>query len=129
MYISEAHPNLIKKGDVPDGKKGQRPKTLAQRAVLAKKLVKDVKLTMPCVVDRMDNKVSKAYAGRPDRICIVDVDGKVAYYGRRGPGGFKPREANAALKKLLANGGKMATPKPEKKPDEKKPDSEKSEGK
>jgi len=43
-------------------------------------LVTEDKLTMPCIVDGMDDKVGNAYAGRPDRICIVGVDGNVVYY-------------------------------------------------
>jgi hypothetical protein len=56
----------------------------------------------------MEGVAEKAYKGRPDRICIVDLDGKVAYYSKRGPRGFKPKEAEEALKKVLANAGRTA---------------------
>jgi len=62
---------------------------------------------MPCVLDDMENTTEKAYRAWPDRICIVDTGGKVAYYGAPGPAGFRPREAEEALKKLLATGGKF----------------------
>ncbi len=53
------------------------------------------------VVDKADNKVNKAYAGWPDRLVVVGVDGKIAYLGSPGPGGFKPAEVEAWLKKSV----------------------------
>jgi type I thyroxine 5'-deiodinase len=66
-----------------------------------------MKLTMPCVLDNMENTTEKAYGGWPDRICIVDIAGKVAFYSAPGPAGFKPQEAETALEAVLANNGKM----------------------
>ncbi len=55
---------------------------------------------MPFLVDDLADTMMKAYAGWPDRLYVVAKDGKVAYRGGLGPGGFKPAEAEAALKKL-----------------------------
>jgi hypothetical protein len=63
--------------------------------------MKDLKLTIPCLVDDMDNTAQKAYAGWPDRLYVIDAQGKVAFRGEPGPRGFKPADAEAALKKLL----------------------------
>lgn len=63
--------------------------------------MKDLKLTIPCLVDDMNNTAQKAYAGWPDRLYVVGKDGKVAFKGDLGPKGFKPAEAEAALKKLV----------------------------
>jgi Ca2+-binding EF-hand superfamily protein len=49
----------------------------------------------------MDNAVEKAYAGWPDRIYIVGADGAIAYKGGPGPAGFRPHEAEEALRRLL----------------------------
>ncbi len=49
----------------------------------------------------MANTAQKAYAGWPDRLYVIDAEGKVAYKGGPGPGGFRPPEAEAALKKLV----------------------------
>lgn len=67
---------------------------------MAQTCMRELKLSIPAVVDGMDDKVSKAYAGFPDRLYIVDKDGRVAYKGDRGPRGFKPLEMEKALKKL-----------------------------
>ena len=104
VYIEEAHPEQLT-GDI-EGIKGQ-PKDIEQRAILATKCVSELKLSLPIVLDSMDGVAEEAYKGRPDRICIVDLDGKVAYYSKRGPRGFKPKEAAEELKKLLANGGRV----------------------
>ncbi|MHC4622644.1 MAG: deiodinase-like protein, partial [Planctomycetota bacterium] len=98
VYISEAHPELLK-GDI-EGIKG-RPRDIKERAILATQCVSELKLSLPVLLDSMEGVAEKAYKGRPDRICIVDLDGRVAYYSKRGPRGFKPKEAEQALKKLL----------------------------
>ena len=62
-----------------------------------------LKISIPIVIDNMDDKVEQAYAGWPDRIYIIGTDGKVVFRGRPGPAGFRPDEAEAALKELLRN--------------------------
>ena len=104
VYIAEAHPEQLT-GDIGGIK--SRPKDIKERAILATKCVSELKLSMPVVLDSMDGVAEEAYKGSPDRICIVDLDGKVAYYSKRGPRGFKPAEADAELKKLLAKGGRI----------------------
>ncbi len=61
-----------------------------------------MKLSIPGVVDDLKDTASAAYAAWPDRIFVVGTDLKIAYAGGRGPGGFKPDEAKAALRKILA---------------------------
>lgn len=56
----------------------------------------------------MDGVAEKAYKGRPDRICVVDIDGNVAYYSERGPKGFEPKGAEVVIKKLLAYAGRLS---------------------
>ena len=76
-------------------------KTYEERCKAAGSCMKDLKLTIPCLVDDMKNTAQKAYAGWPDRLYVVDAEGKIAYQGGPGPRGFRASEAEAALKKLL----------------------------
>ena len=101
MYISEAHPNEAKNRFPID-----QPKTLEERQKVAKEFAAAVKLTPPVLVDAIDNVVNDAYAGWPDRVYIIDKDGKLALKGGLGPAGFAPavKAASATLDKLL--GGK-----------------------
>ena len=49
------------------------------------------------VVDTMSDEVCTRYCAVPERLCIV-LDGIVAYYGGRGPFGYKPKEVEDWLK-------------------------------
>lgn len=75
--------------------------SLDQRKANAEVCMASLKLTMPTVLDRADNKVNAAYAGWPDRLYVVGVDGKIAYKGGPGPRGFRPAEVENWLKKNL----------------------------
>jgi len=60
---------------------------------------------MPLLVDEMNDRVGHAYSGMPDRIYIIDPNGRVVYKGGRGPFGFKPREMEQSLVMWLLDQG------------------------
>lgn len=95
VYTREAHPDSVIRV-MEDGKealkKVEQTDTLAARNHNADLCVATLKLTFPAVVDKEDNKVNAAYAGWPSRLIVVSADGKVAYDGGQGPGGFQPAE-------------------------------------
>ena len=64
----------------------------------AEQCLASLKLSIPAVVDKDDNKVNIAYAGWPDRLVVVGVDGKIAYKSGPGPKGFRPEEVEQWLK-------------------------------
>jgi hypothetical protein len=103
IYIREAHASdgaRPIKGD-PVSRETQEPTTLDERIGNASTCVDDLKISIPCLIDDMKNSTDKAYSGWPDRIYVIDVDGKIAYRGEQGPKGFKPDEAEAALKEIV----------------------------
>ena len=59
-----------------------------------------LEISIPTLIDGIDNKVGSAYSGFPDRMYLIGVDGKIAYKGARGPFGFKPSELENSIKKL-----------------------------
>jgi hypothetical protein len=61
-----------------------------------------LELTLPQLVDDLQDTVAKAYNALPDRLFILGADGRVAYRGARGPRGFKVEEMERALAGLLA---------------------------
>jgi hypothetical protein len=58
-------------------------------------------ITIPTLVDGMDNAANDHFAAWPERITIVGVDGRIAFQGKPGPAGFAPSEANVALQQVL----------------------------
>lgn len=101
VYIREAHPDSV----LMVQKDGQgildligQTESLAGRSETALVCTTSLKLSIPTLVDKEDNAVNAAYAGWPDRMAVVGVDGTIAYYGGEGPGGFKPGEVERWLK-------------------------------
>lgn len=103
VYILEAHPTdgWQVRANEQDRVLIEQHKNYEDRAKAAGSCMKDLKLSIPCLVDDMENTAQKAYAGWPDRLYVIDAEGKVVYQGGPGPRGFRPDEAERALKKLL----------------------------
>ncbi len=58
-------------------------------------------LSLPLLLDEMDNRASRAFAAWPERLVVVGADGRVAHPGSPGPWGFSPEEAHEQLVALL----------------------------
>jgi len=63
---------------------------MQERQIVADACAKSLKIAFPILLDNLDDVVERAYAGWPDRLYVVDADGKIAQKGAPGPGGFKP---------------------------------------
>jgi len=103
IYIREAHPTdgWQSKGNEQDGVLFKQPTTLLARSDIALEMCVLLQVSLPCLLDGLDNKVGTAYSGLPDRLYVVDRDGRILYKGDRGPRGFQPDEMAAALDKSL----------------------------
>ena len=77
------------------------PTTLAERQEVAEDFAKQFKVSLPILIDTIDDRFEKAFAGWPDRIFVLDARGKIAFKGGPGPRGFKVEEVPPVLKKLL----------------------------
>ncbi len=78
------------------------PKDDDERQDVAETCVTKLKLkSMKAVVDRVDDKVNKAYGAWPDRLYLVGKDGKIAMAGGQGPFDFKPDKLEKAIQKEL----------------------------
>ncbi|MFP6764428.1 MAG: deiodinase-like protein, partial [Planctomycetaceae bacterium] len=103
VYIKEAHPtdgwasgsNRRAGIDIVQAKK------FSERVAAASQCCGALQMQVPLIVDGIDNRVGEAYSGFPDRLYLIDTDGKVAYKGGRGPFGFIPQELEQALLLLL----------------------------
>lgn len=75
----------------------RQPRDRAERATVARSCCSSLAITMPMVVDDINDRVGHAYSGMPDRLYVLDRHGKVAYKGGRGPFGFNVFEMEQAL--------------------------------
>src|SRR5437879_9592985 len=78
-----------------------QPRKRDERVAVAQRCCSSLEITMPVLVDEIDDRVGHAYSGMPDRLYVIDRDGRVAYKGGRGPFGFKTGEMEQALVMLL----------------------------
>ncbi len=79
------------------------PKSIKDRREVAKTCVKDLGIKIPCLIDDIKNTTDGKYKGWPDRLFVVDKEGKIAVAGKPGPWGFKPDEVRAWLANEFSN--------------------------
>jgi type I thyroxine 5'-deiodinase len=77
------------------------PKTLAERCAVEGTCSTKLALRIPAIIDGVDNSTERAYTAWPDRLYLIDIDGRIAYKSHPGPFGFKPDKMEAALRKIL----------------------------
>src|SRR5207253_6600282 len=78
-----------------------QPRKSDERVAVAQRCCSSMEITMPVLVDDIDDRVGHLYSGMPDRLYVIDREGRVAYKGGRGPFGFKSREMEQSLVMLL----------------------------
>ena len=78
-------------------------KNLFERDEAAKTCVVKLGIHIPAVVDDMQDTTERAYTGWPDRLYVVDREGRVAYKSKAGPFGFNPAAMAAKLKPLVSS--------------------------
>jgi type I thyroxine 5'-deiodinase len=103
VYILEAHPSDVwqMQSNVRDKVVFASPVNFAQREEVAGMCVRKLGIRFPAIVDSFQNATEQAYTGWPDRIYLIDAQGKVTYKSRPGPFGFKPDELRDALTSTL----------------------------
>src|SRR5262249_50847841 len=99
VYVREAHPT--DGASSPQNEKAgisvRQHRTAEERNEVARHCCAALHMTMPVVVDTIDDRVGHSYSGMPDRLYVIDPHGKVSYQGGRGPMGFTPAELEQAL--------------------------------
>ena len=83
------------------------PKTEEERAFVAGACVRKLGIEFPAVLDEFGNSTEQAYTGWPDRIYLIDSQGRIAYKSKPGPFGFKPDQLATALSRALPAGASM----------------------
>jgi len=103
VYVREAHPTDGWQLGVNkrEGVLFSQPTSLEERVDVAHEMCTKLELSIPTLIDAMDNKVGQTYAAFPDRLYLVGNDGNIVYKGAPGPFGFKPKELRAAIAREL----------------------------
>jgi Iodothyronine deiodinase len=105
VYIREAHPDSVL--SLVDGQriasltKIPQATTSEERTEAAAFCGRTLKLTMPIVVDSIENKVGRAYAGWPNRMVVVGTSGNVVYATSPSPRGTDAGRLRDWLKENL----------------------------
>ncbi len=99
VYVREAHPIDGWRMESNDnaGIEIAQPKSSRERTAVAARCCQTLHMTMPLVVDTLDDRVGNLYSGMPDRLYLISRDGRVVYKGGRGPFGFKPGELEQSI--------------------------------
>ena len=102
VYITEAHPSDVwqMESNIKDKVVFASPRSEEERAFVAGACVRKLGIEVPAVLDEFGNSTESAYTAWPDRMYLIDANGKVAFKTPPGPFGFKPAALEAALKKL-----------------------------
>jgi hypothetical protein len=103
VYIQEAHPSDIwqMRSNIREGVIFRNPQSDAERSQVAESCVRTLGIRFPALIDGMGNTVERMYTGWPDRLLLIDRDGRVVYKSRPGPFGFEPAQLEAALRQLV----------------------------
>jgi hypothetical protein len=110
VYVREAHPIDGWRMESNDrvGVAVAQPKAELERVAVATQCHDLLEMSMPVLIDGIDDRVGHAYSGMPDRLYVIDRDGKVAFQSGRGPFWFNPGEMEQALIMLLLDESRPA---------------------
>lgn len=107
VYIREAHPTdewLVESNERDDVLYTQ-PTTLEERTAVASTCALRLDLTIPMLIDDVENSTDRQYYTLPDRLYFIGRDGRIVYRGLPGPFGFVAAELEQAIERYLAMAG------------------------
>ena len=68
---------------------------------MATACIRKLGIELPALVDGIDDTTESDYTGWPDRLYVIDAEGRVAYKSEPGPFGFRPAAMEQALRRVL----------------------------
>ncbi len=77
------------------------PRSFEERGDVAGACVRKLGIEFPALVDDFKDTTEIAYTGWPDRLYVIDREGRIAYKGAPGPYGFLPQEVGKTLQRLV----------------------------
>ena len=103
VYIEEAHPidGWQVSANLEDDVLIATTKTADARYEAAGVCITKLGIELPALVDDLGNRVERAYTAWPDRLYVIDQDGRIALKSAAGPFGFKPADVESTLRRIL----------------------------
>ncbi len=103
IYIEEAHPT--DGWEMPSNLKENiliaSAKTFLDRDEAAQTCMVKLGIHIPSLVDDMQDSTERAYTAWPDRLYVIDREGRLAYKSKAGPFGFHPATVGKVLQTLV----------------------------
>ena len=105
VYVQEAHPTDGWQVDsnVQDEVYYRQHQSYDEREEVAQSCTIDLHISIPTVVEEMDNAIDEAYGAAPERLYLIGKDGRVVYQGGAGPHLFDLEELDEAIQKMEAS--------------------------
>ena len=99
IYVQEAHPTDGWQTDsnVAAGILFRQHQSYAEHESVAATCSLDLHLSLPVLIEEMDNAIDEAYGAAPERLYLIGADGRVAYRGGAGPHFFDLDEWEHAI--------------------------------
>lgn len=94
--------------NVDEGVVFASPKTFEERVDVATACVRKLGIEFPALLDRIEDSTERDYTGWPDRLYVIDREGRIAYKSDPGPFGFDPSGMEETLKKILEGADEQA---------------------
>ena len=104
VYVQEAHPTDGWQTDsnLRDGVLFAQHKSVGERETVAQSCSLDRGITVPILIEDMDDAVDEAYGAAPERLYLIGADGRVVYKGGAGPFFFDLDQWEQAIQAYIA---------------------------
>lgn len=103
VYVDEAHPTDGSQSpkNIEDGILFARPTDADERAEIAAACMLRYNFAFPMALDSMENEVVARYNAMPERLYVLDANGRVTWKCGLGPHYFDPEGFESAVRSLL----------------------------
>ena len=108
VYIQEAHPTDLWQlpSNLRDGVLLASPQSDEERTSTALSCVRKLGIQIPAVLDPIDNPTERAYTAWPDRMFLIDRNGRIVFKSAPGPFGFSTRDLARSLQEITGEPGR-----------------------
>ena len=104
VYVQEAHPTdgWQVESNIEENILFRQHLNYEEREEAAQSCTIGLHISLPTLVEEMDNAIDEAYGAAPERLYLIGKDGWVVYHGGAGPHFFDLDELDEALQTLEA---------------------------